>query len=607
MKQWKRYMIILAVLLLIVLGAQATMAEPISGITPDGFKWTYDEGDLAIKEYTGSASEVSVPSKIDGMTVTMIGGGAFRGTNVTKVSIPNTVRSIGSRAFYYCTSLSNVSIAPSVTWIGQGAFEQCTNLKGIIIPSSVTAISDYVFQDSGLENITIPNSVTSMGWGVFSDCPNLSSVILPESITMINRGFFCRCPELKDITVPDSVTSIEPYAFENCTNLNCITLPDSIEQIGQNAFFGCRNLENISIPKSVNEIGEESIGYYMDANFITRKVSSLNIHGYYGTIAEKYAKENDFAFTGSQSAISDIAMVSFEEEYACGYKGEEIKPAIEVSYKERGMATVLGDLVEGTDYRVSYNNNINAGTAKAIVTGINRYNGTIENDFTIYPVYLSSTVVTLSGNIYEFTGSEIKPTVTIVREFDNTALKEGIDYSVTYSNNTEIGTATVTITGKNNYRGIKAEHFCIIKPSSTNPISEENSPVYQKPSALNPITQQLESSQLKPAQETISIPQIPKSVKVKAKKKKVTISWKKIKKSKKTKALLAQIRGIEVQYSADPSFPSATSVKVPLGKKKTKLVLKGLLPKTAYYVRVRYTDGAGGFSNWSKVKAFRTK
>ena len=109
------------------------------------------------------------------------------------------------------------------------------------------------------------------------------------------------------------------------------------------------------------------------------------------------------------------------------------------------------------------------------------------------------------------------------------------------------------------------------------------------------------------AKEPITISKAPASVKAKAKKNKVTVSWKKIKKSKKTKALLAQIRGIEVQYSEDPSFPSATSVKVPLGKKKTKLVLKRLPSKTTYYVRVRYTDGAGGYSNWSKVKAFRTK
>ena len=102
--------------------------------------------------------------------------------------------------------------------------------------------------------------------------------------------------------------------------------------------------------------------------------------------------------------------------------------------------------------------------------------------------------------------------------------------------------------------------------------------------------------------EHITIPVTPASVKAKAKKNKVTVSWKKIKKTKKAKALLAQIRSIELQYSSDPSFPASISVRIPLGKKKTKFVLKGLQKRTAYYVRVRYTDGAGGYSNWSRVK-----
>ena len=109
------------------------------------------------------------------------------------------------------------------------------------------------------------------------------------------------------------------------------------------------------------------------------------------------------------------------------------------------------------------------------------------------------------------------------------------------------------------------------------------------------------------ATESVTIPKVPASVKAKAAKKgKVTVSWKKIKKTKKTKALLKQIKGIEVQLSTDPNF--ATDVRTKnLGKKKTKATFKKLQKKTVYYVRVRYTDGAGGVSNWSKVKKVKTK
>ena len=110
-----------------------------------------------------------------------------------------------------------------------------------------------------------------------------------------------------------------------------------------------------------------------------------------------------------------------------------------------------------------------------------------------------------------------------------------------------------------------------------------------------------------PAEPAITIPKTPAGVKAKAAKKgKVTVSWKKIKKNKKTKALLKQIKGIEVQYSTDPTFTTDVQTKN-LGKKKTKVTLKGLQKKTVYYVRVRYTDGAGGVSAWSAVKKVKTK
>ena len=107
--------------------------------------------------------------------------------------------------------------------------------------------------------------------------------------------------------------------------------------------------------------------------------------------------------------------------------------------------------------------------------------------------------------------------------------------------------------------------------------------------------------------ESTTISKSPASVKARAAKKgKVKISWKKIKKTKKTKALRNQIKAIEVQYSTDPNFDTDVNTKT-VGKKKTKVTIKSLQKKTTYYVRVRYADGTGGVSNWSKVKKVRAK
>lgn len=105
-------------------------------------------------------------------------------------------------------------------------------------------------------------------------------------------------------------------------------------------------------------------------------------------------------------------------------------------------------------------------------------------------------------------------------------------------------------------------------------------------------------------QEPITITKTPASLKTKVKKNAVTVSWKKIKKTKKTKKLLAQIKGIQVQYSTDPKFKQKPATKN-VGKNKTKIVLK-LQKKTTHYIRVRYV-GKDGYSKWTKVKKVKTK
>ena len=120
-------------------------------------------------------------------------------------------------------------------------------------------------------------------------------------------------------------------------------------------------------------------------------------------------------------------------------------------------------------------------------------------------------------------------------------------------------------------------------------------------------TPQPETEASSPAavEKPITIPKAPAKVKTKAKKNTVTVSWNKIRKTKKTKALRQQIINIEVQYSTDPAFPEKTTVPKIIGKNKAKLVLRGLQRKTMYYIRVRYV-GADGVSSW-KTKRVRTK
>jgi len=156
------------------------------------FTFTTNNGAITITGYnTAAGLNVVIPSMTNGYPVTSIGNGAFEYSGITGVTIPNSVTSIGSRAFEFCTSLTGVTIPNSVTNIGSGAFEYCA-----------------------LTSVIILNSVTSIGTNAFYNCTSLTSVIFPSSLT-----------------------SIGPYAFANCTKLTSTYFQGNAPPDPLNAFY----------------------------------------------------------------------------------------------------------------------------------------------------------------------------------------------------------------------------------------------------------------------------------------------------------------------------------------------------------------------------------
>lgn len=139
------------------------------------------------------------------------------------------------------------------------------------------------------------------------------------------------------------------------------------------------------------------------------------------------------------------------------YDGEEQKPEVQ-------SVTVNGSVVDPSNYTVSYDDNVDAGTAKVIVTGRGNYTGSAETTFIIQPRSLDSGQV-LSITNQEYTGNEIKPTVQI--SVNNKTLYAGQDYEISYQNNINVGEAAVNITGEGNYTGSLTTSFRIIKKPIT--------------------------------------------------------------------------------------------------------------------------------------------
>ena len=231
--------------------------------------------------YTTSDSKkimISAPSEctsIDLTGVYLIAGGAFSGcTNLTSITIPNSVTSIGGGAFQNCSSLTSITIPNSVTSIGNSTFSGCTGLTSITIPNSVTSIGNSAFNGcTGLTSITIPNTITSIGDNAFKGCTGLTSITIPNSVTSIGDEAFNDCTGLTSITIPNSVTSIGDRAFYGCTSLTSIAIPDTVTSIGRYTFYGCTSLSSVIMPSTISEI---SWGAFTNTPFLKNLQSKSN-------------------------------------------------------------------------------------------------------------------------------------------------------------------------------------------------------------------------------------------------------------------------------------------------------------------------------------------
>lgn len=193
--------------------------------------------------------EIKFPSYIKS-----IGLKAFNGYQITKITIPKSVTTIGDYAFYRCTSLKEITfeIPSSVSIIGEHAFEECSSLIGIVLPSSVKSIGAHAFRNcSSLKQVSIPSSVTSVGLMAFYYCSSLIDISLSSSLDSIDSYQFCGCSKLVKILIPSSVKSIKNDAFDYCSSLKQIIFEKpSFVSIHKESFGSCKSLTHIVNPPS---------------------------------------------------------------------------------------------------------------------------------------------------------------------------------------------------------------------------------------------------------------------------------------------------------------------------------------------------------------------
>ena len=399
-----------------------------SGKVPASLSATWTSS-KTVKFNPGGVTEIIIEEGITGINERLTR--PFK-NNTISVTLPSSLEYIAESTFNNYTKLETVTIPDNskLKYIYTSAFEKCTSLK----------------------NINLPEGLESIYSRAFISCSNLTDLTLPSTLTRIDEIAFSNGPRFKnnELTVPKGVTTITSRSFENIKDLKTINVENGVTKIEGYAFADNDSLTRINLPSSITSVEYTACKYYAEEKYATCDIyidkykGSIRCPSNWGTTGTIYWKARDFKNTTDNTVvISDVADQT--------YTGSLIAPNVTVTCNDV-------ELVKDTDYTVSYSNNKNVGTATISITGIGDYTGTIKKNFNIVARGISDTTIGSIPN-QTYTGNSISALPVIT--YNGATLTKDVDYTLSYSNNINVGTATITITGKGNFKGTTSKTFSI--------------------------------------------------------------------------------------------------------------------------------------------------
>ncbi|WP_029318920.1 fibronectin type III domain-containing protein [Butyrivibrio sp. AE3004] len=392
-------------------------------------------------------------------------------------------------------------------------------------------------------------------------------------------------PEGKDSETgyPRNCNGIYGCLFGDGTGYCCSTYACTIQRFceltGINSYIigGAYMYGEVSHAFNVVELNEK--WYVIDYAFddFLEGMDSINSSSTHKELINKYMPGYTFAkedfFPKERIPITEDMVTLEKTEYT--YCDDPINPKVNVTMNGNSLTAY-------SDYTLTYSNNYNAGFALVTVTGINDYTGSVTKEFKIVPKSLDNVIVSMPKTLFICNGKPIEP-ILILTDTNNCLLSLDKDYLLSYTNNVDVGTATVIATGCGNYTGTISRNFTICEDPSAKSESESESKELSEE----------KTEQIDKKQKSSSI------TKLDSGKKSVKISWKKQSKD---------IKGYEIQYSLDKKFKKNVKTISVNSEKVTSKNIKKLKSGKKYYIRIRTFKKSGKnkiYSKWSSAKSVK--
>lgn len=170
----------------------------------------------------------------------------FEDKSIERVCFPNSVETVGKRAFALCENLKEVYLPDKAISFGKEVFKGCASLESISLPDGIITFGTELFADcTSLKDVKLPEDLRYIPYGTFYDCASLEKIVLPDSVEIIGKNVFHGCTSLKEIAIPPKVKRLDELTFYGCTALKRIYVSEKLSYLKKSAFMNCPSLKEI--------------------------------------------------------------------------------------------------------------------------------------------------------------------------------------------------------------------------------------------------------------------------------------------------------------------------------------------------------------------------